>query len=169
MISLINLTHSPIVKTNFRGSYFKNLKLPNFLVGGKFFISVAIAKTHYLTFLTGSVKNLFGLLPRKDQSFYHPDIVDVIVDLNRFIQPNLCIIDARVGLEGWAGPKSRKLDMFIIGKKPVSVDATMARIMGFEPLNVQHLVEAERYNLGSLNPNVLGEKIKTSTVKFNPP
>ncbi len=168
-VSLINLTHSPTVETNLNGSYFKNLKLPNILVGAKFFISLAIAKTHFLTFLTGSLKNLFGLLPRKDQSFYHSHINDVIVDLNRFIRPNLCIIDARVGLEGWAGPKSRRLDMFIMGKKPVSVDATMARIMGFEPRNVHHLVEAERYNLGSLNPNVLGEKIEISTVKFNPP
>jgi len=122
-----------------------------------------------LTFLTGTLKNLFGLLPRKDQSFYHPHINDVIVDINRLIRPNLCIVDARVGLEGWAGPKSKRLDMFIIGKKPVSTDATMARIMGFEPEKIYHLVEAEKYDLGSLNPNVIGEKIEVSRVKFNPP
>ncbi|MFX0205133.1 MAG: DUF362 domain-containing protein [Candidatus Hodarchaeota archaeon] len=168
-VSLINLTHSPTIEINFKGNYFKNPKLPEILLGSKFLISLAVAKTHFLTFLTGTLKNLFGLLPRKDQTFYHPHINDVIVDINRIIQPNLCIVDARVGLEGWAGPKSRRLDRFIIGRKPVSTDATMARIMGFNPEKVLHLVEAEKYELGSLNPTVIGEKIEASTVKFNPP
>lgn len=168
-VSLINLTHSPTIEIKFEGSYFKNPKLPEILLGSKFLISLAIAKTHYLTFLTGTLKNLFGLLPRKDQTYYHPYINDVIVDINRLIRPNLCIVDARVGLEGWVGPKSRRLDRFIIGRKPVSTDATMARIMGFKPEEVLHLIEAEKYDLGSLNPIVLGEKIETSIVKFNPP
>ncbi|MFX0211659.1 MAG: DUF362 domain-containing protein [Candidatus Hodarchaeota archaeon] len=168
-ISLINLSHSPTIEINFKGSYFENPKLPEILVGSKFLISLGVAKTHFLTFLTGTLKNLFGLLPRKDQTFYHPHINEVIVDINRLIRPNLCIVDARVGLEGWAGPKSRRLDRFIIGKKPVSTDATMARIMGFEPERIHHLVEAEKYDLGSLTPNVVGEKIEASMVKFNPP
>ncbi|UCG01315.1 MAG: DUF362 domain-containing protein [Candidatus Heimdallarchaeota archaeon] len=168
-VSLINLTHSPTVKIDFNGSYFMNPELPEILVESKFLISLAVAKTHFLTFLTGTLKNLFGLLPRKDQSFYHPQINDVIVDINRLFPPNLCIVDARVGLEGWAGPKSRRLDRFIIGQNPVSTDATMARIMGFEPSEIHHLVEAEKYDLGSLTPNVIGEKIETSIVKFNPP
>ncbi|MCG3227080.1 MAG: DUF362 domain-containing protein [Candidatus Heimdallarchaeota archaeon] len=168
-VSLINLSHSPTVETEFEGNYFKKPKLPDILVNTKFFISLAVAKTHNLTFITGSIKNLFGLLPRKDQSFYHPNIDDVIVDLNRFIQPNLCIVDARVGLEGWNGPKSRSINRFIIGTNPVSTDAIMAKIMGFDPGNIQHLVEASKYNLGSLNPNVVGKKIETSRVQFNPP
>ncbi|MFX1547769.1 MAG: DUF362 domain-containing protein [Promethearchaeota archaeon] len=168
-VSLINLTHSPTIEINFEGRYFKNPKLPEILLGSKFLISLAVAKTHFLTFLTGTLKNAFGLLPRKDQTFYHPHINDVIVDINRLVRPNLCIVDARVGLEGWAGPKSRRLDRFIIGRKAVSTDATMARIMGFKPEEVLHLVEAEKYDLGSLNPTVLGEKIEASIVKFNPP
>ncbi len=168
-VSLINLSHSTTVETDFEGSYFKKPKLPKILISSKFFISLAVAKTHYLTFFTGTLKNLFGLLPRKDQSFYHPNINDVIVDLNRFIQPNLCIVDARVGLEGWEGPKSRSLNRFIIGTKPVSTDATMARIMGFEPERANHLVEAANYDLGSLTPKVVGEEIETSIIQFNPP
>ncbi len=168
-VSLINLSHSTTVETNFEGSYFKKPKLPKILIGSKFFISLAVAKTHYLTFFTGTLKNLFGLLPRKDQSFYHPNINDVIVDLNRFIRPNLCIVDARVGLEGWEGPKSRSLNRFVIGTKPVSTDATMARIMGFEPERANHLVEAANYDLGSLTPKIVGEKIETSKIQFNPP
>jgi len=168
-VSLINLSHSPTVPVKLDGLYFKNPELPNLITGSKYFVSVAVAKTHYLTFITGTLKNLFGLLPRKDQSFYHANINEVIVDLNRLVRPDLCIVDVRVGLEGWEGPKTRRLDAFILGRKPVSVDAAMARIMGFEPEKIRHLVEAEKYGLGSLNPKILGESLKSTTVKFNPP
>ncbi|MFX1533423.1 MAG: DUF362 domain-containing protein [Promethearchaeota archaeon] len=168
-VSLVNLSNSPTVAVNLEGTYFKNPNLPDVIDEPGFFVSVAVAKTHYLTFITGTLKNLFSLLPRKDQSFYHTHINEIIVDLNRFIQPDLCIVDARVGLEGWSGPKSRCLDAFIIGNKPVSVDATMARIMGFKPEKIRHLVEAHKYGLGTLNPKVLGKSIESVTVKFEAP
>jgi uncharacterized protein (DUF362 family) len=168
-VSLINLSHLPTVSVKLDGLYFKNPELPNVITEPKYFVSIAVAKTHYLTFITGALKNLFGLLPRKDQSFYHANINEVIVDLNRLVRPDLCIVDARVGLEGWEGPKTRRLNTFILGRKPVSVDATMARIMGFKPEKIRHLVEAEKYDLGSLNPKILGESLKSTTVKFNPP
>jgi uncharacterized protein (DUF362 family) len=168
-VSLVNLSYSSNVPVRLDGLYFKNPKLPNEITGVKYFVSMAVAKTHYLTFVTGTIKNLFGLLPRKDQSFYHKCINEVIVDLTRIARPNLCIIDARVGLEGWEGPKTRRLDTFIIGRNPVSVDSTMARAMGFEPEKIRHLVEAEKYGLGTLNPKVLGKSLKSVTVKFKPP
>jgi len=168
-VSLINLSRSPTVQVKLDGLYFKNLELPNVIAGPRYFVSIAVAKTHYLTFVTGTIKNLFGLLPRKDQSFYHANINEVIVDLNRLVRPDLCIVDARVGLEGWEGPKTRRLNTFILGRKPVSVDATMARAMGFKPERIRHLVEAERYGLGTLNPRILGKSLKSTTVKFKPP
>ena len=167
--SLVNLSHSPTVSVELDGLYFKNPELPNLITGSKYFVSVAVAKTHDLTFVTGTLKNLFGLLPRKDQSFYHANINEVIVDLNRLVRPDLCIVDARVGLEGWEGPITRRLNTFILGGKPVSVDAIMVRIMGFKPERIRHLVEAEKYGLGTLNPKVFGESLKSTTVKFKPP
>ena len=158
-LSVVNLSQSPTVETDFEGNYFKKPAFPDILVDPHFFISLAVAKIHNLTTLTGALKNLFGLLPRKDQSFYHPHINDVIVDLNRFFQPNLCIIDARVTLDGWNGQISKRLDQFIIGKTTVATDATLARILGFKPEEIQHLTEAASYKLGSLSPNVVGEKI----------
>ncbi len=168
-VSLVNLSRSPTVSVKLDGFYFKNPRLPDVITGVKYFVSVAVAKTHYLTFVTGTMKNLFGLLPRKDQSFYHASINEVVVDLNRLVRPDLCIVDARVGLEGWEGPKTRRLDTFILGSRPVSVDATMARVMGFKPEKIRHLVEAEKYDLGTLNPKVLGENLESTTVKFKPP
>jgi len=147
-VSLVNLSHSPTVSVKLDGLYFKNPELPNVIAEPRYFVSVAVAKTHGLTYVTGTMKNLFGLLPRKDQSFYHAYINEVIVDLSRTVRPDLCIVDARVGLEGWEGPKTRCLNIFILGRDPVSVDATMARVMGFKPEKIRHLVEAEKHGLG---------------------
>jgi uncharacterized protein (DUF362 family) len=168
-VSLVNLSHSLTVSANLKGLYFNDPKLPDIIVRPRYFVSLAVAKTHPLTFVTGTLKNLFGLLPRKAQSFYHAHINDVIVDLSRFVRPDLCIVDARVGLEGWAGPKTRRINMFIVGRKPVSVDATMARVMGFEPGKIRHLAEAEKYELGTLDPKVLGKSLKSARVKFRSP
>ncbi len=168
-VSLTNLSHSPTTPVKLNGLYFKDPKLPKLITGPKYFVSLAVAKTHYLTFITGTLKNLFGLLPRKDQSFYHAHISEVIADLNRLVKPDLSIIDARVGLESWEGPGARRLSMFILGKKPVCVDATMARIMGFKPEKIRHLVEAGKHGPDCLDPKILGNSIESAIVKFNPP
>jgi uncharacterized protein (DUF362 family) len=168
-VSLVNLSSSPTTKIRLDGLYFKDIEVPSLLVEEKSFISLAVAKTHALTFVTGTVKNLFGLLPRKGKSFYHPHINEVILDLNRLVRPDLCIVDAREGLEGWAGPRRRLVNMLVLGRNAVSTDAVMARVMGFNPENIRHLSEGEKHGLGTLNPTVLGEEIEPVAVKFNPP
>jgi len=168
-VSLVNLSESRLASTSFEGDYFNDPELPDLIAESGYFISVAAAKTHYLTFVTGVLKNLFGILPRKDQSFYHSRIDDVIVDLARLIRPDLSIVDARVGIEGWNGPTTRQLDAFILGYGPVSVDATMARIMGFEPIEIRHLVESAKYDLGTLDPNVRGSSVESVAVSFEAP
>ena len=168
-VSCVNLSKYATKKIAFEGDYFTNPKLPGILTQAGYVISVAVAKTHYLTFITGVLKNLFGLLPRKDQGFYHSKINDVLLDLVRLVSPNLSIVDARVGVEGWNGPKTRRLEALIIGQKPASVDATMLRVMGFNPKNIRHVVEASKYNQGSLNPEIVGEQIEQVKVQFNPP
>jgi uncharacterized protein (DUF362 family) len=168
-VSLINLSHAPTSPVKLDGLFFKSLDLPQLLTESRSLVSLAVAKTHYLTFISGTLKNLFGLLPRKNQSIYHKNINAVIVDLNRLVTPDLSIIDARVGLEGWEGPKTRLLNAVIMGRKPASVDATIARLMRFDPTKIRHLVEAEKSGLGTLSPTILGETLTSMVVKFNPP
>ncbi|MFW9893963.1 MAG: DUF362 domain-containing protein [Candidatus Thorarchaeota archaeon] len=167
-VCTIDLSDTPLTELEFVGEYFENPELPEILLNAGYFISVAIPKTHYLSFLTGVLKNLFGVLPRKGQSFYHSRIDDVILDLARIIRPNLNIVDARVGIEGWNGPRTRNLNAFIVGHGAVSVDSTMARIMGFEPEQIRHIMRTKDYDLGTINPSVLGESIESVFVRFNP-
>ncbi|MHA1637891.1 MAG: DUF362 domain-containing protein [Candidatus Thorarchaeota archaeon] len=168
-VSLVDLSRPPFAKLKVEDAHVNTLELASILFEPNYFISIAVAKTHENTFLTGVLKNQFGLLPKKEKGLYHPTIDDYIVDLNRFAKPDLCIIDARTGVEGWNGPKTREMGCFILGHKPVSVDATMARVMGFEPSKVSHIMKSSKYNLGSLNPQIRGLDIDSVRVKFKAP
>ncbi len=168
-ISLHNLSKSPLTRFDYNGYYFKKPELPSLLGDAGSFASVALAKTHSLTMVTGALKNMFGLLPRKDQSFYHPDIHEVILDLNRMFRSGLCLIDGRVGLEGVISGRPRRLGCVILGRNPVSVDATMARVMGFDPERIRHIVEAERHGLGSMHPKVVGDDPESNVMEFKTP
>jgi len=168
-ISLTNLSKSPLTEFEFEGTYFKRPELPSILTGAGTVVSVALAKTHSLTMITGTLKNLFGFLPRKDQAFYHPNIHEVILDLNNMFRSSLCLIDGRIGLEGVISGKPKSLGCIILGRNPVSVDAVMARVMGFEPEKIRHIVEAEKIGLGSMNPEVVGDKVDDCRVEFRTP
>ena len=168
-ISLTNLSKSPLTEFDFEGAYFKKPELPVILSDAGTVVSVALAKTHSLTMITGALKNLFGFLPRKDQAFYHPDIHEVIQDLNDMFRSSLCLIDGRMGLEGVISGKPRSLGCIILGRNSVSVDAVMARVMGFEPEKIRHIVEAGKIGLGSLNPEVVGDTVEDCRVEFKIP
>ena len=168
-ISLVNLSRSPLTMFDYDGYYFRRPELPSPLEDAGSFASVALAKTHSLTMVTGTLKNMFGLLPRKDQVVYHPEIHEVILDLNRMFRSSLCLIDGRVGLEGVISGRPRSLGCVVLGRNPVSVDATMARAMGFDPERIRHIVEAERHGLGSLHPEVVGDDLGSHVVEFREP
>jgi len=168
-ISLHNLSESSMARFDYDGYYFKDPELPGPLGDAGGFVSVALAKTHSLTWVTGALKNMFGLLPRKDQGFYHPEIHEVILDLNMMFRSGLCLIDGRMGLEGVISGNPQRLGCVILGRNPVSVDATMARVMGFDPGRIRHIVEAAGHGLGSLDPVVVGDDLESRVVEFKTP
>jgi len=168
-VSTVDLSHIPLAKISFDGEYFKDPELPDILTRPHYFISVAVAKTHGLSYITGVLKNLFGVLPRKDMSFYHPKLSEVITDCARIIKPEMNIVDARVGVEDWNGPTTHEIGAFILGKQPVSVDSVMTRLFELNPKDVSHLMNSSKHDLGLLEPNVVGEKIEDMSVKFSPP
>jgi uncharacterized protein (DUF362 family) len=57
----------------------------------------------------------------------------------------------------------------ILGRNPVSVDATMTRVIGFDPGKIRHIAEAARHGLGSLDPVVVGDDLESHVVEFKKP
>jgi len=126
-------------------------------------ISAAKLKTHMATKVTLGMKNMFGLLPDKFKGKYHAKgISKVIVDVNTVLKPALTVIDGFVGMEG-RGPSGGtpvKMDLIIAGNDVVATDATAARIMGFDPVEIAHIRKAYEKGLGNIGEiEILGSKL----------
>ncbi|HSV31335.1 MAG TPA: DUF362 domain-containing protein [Atribacteraceae bacterium] len=98
-------------------------------------------KTHGLTRITGAVKNQFGCVPGLRKTEYHFKMPDVehfsrfLVDLNRFLRPRFCIMDAVMAMEG-EGPRSgdpRMMGVIGFSDDPVALDAVFCRLIDVDP------------------------------------
>ena len=164
-VECVNLRH---VKDRVRidipnGESLKSITVPR-IVTESAIISAAKLKTHMSTKVTLGMKNMFGLLPDKFKGKYHAKgISKVIADINTVLKPALAVIDGFVGMEG-RGPSGGtpvKMDLIIAGKDVVATDATAARIMGFEPLEIAHVRKAYERGLGNVDDiEILGSKIE---------
>jgi len=143
------------------------LMLPVELLKSDFVVSMAKLKTHHWAGMTAAMKNLFGLVPGAvygwPKNLLHLSGIDSsILDLNATIRPSFAIVDAVVAMEG-DGPimgTPRKCGFLAMGADAVAVDATCARIMGFEPGRIRYLREASRY-LGNMGPQRLRQRGET--------
>lgn len=136
-----------------------------------YIINLPKLKTHEMTYFTGAVKNLFGVIPGINKAEYHfrmnkkKDFANLLIDLCEFIKPNLTIMDAVVGMEG-SGPSAgnpKKVGLIIAGENPYNVDFTATSIVGIKKDNVYTITESiERKlcidNLDSLN--IIGANIE---------
>jgi uncharacterized protein (DUF362 family) len=165
-VKCIDLTKEPTTRIRLDGAFFQEVELPTILLGERTYISISKIKTHGLTTLTGTLKNQFGCLPTKAKSHFHRKIDQVILDLNRAIPCDLCIADGIVALEGVTTGTPRNLGILLLGRDPVAVDSTQARIMGFNPASIKHLRLAEKAGLGDLSPETVGADIRSVSYRF---
>ena len=69
------------------------------------------------------------------------------------LKPALTVIDGFVGMEG-RGPTDGtpvKMNLIIAGKEVVATDASAARIIGFDPLEISHIRKAAHKGLGNID------------------
>jgi uncharacterized protein (DUF362 family) len=133
-------------------------------------VSAAKLKTHTSTKVTLGMKNMFGLLPDKFKGKYHMNgISKVIVDINTVIKPAFTVIDGFVAMEG-RGPTDGtpvKMDLIIAGKDVVATDATAARVMGFDPMEISHIRTAYKKGLGNIDSiEIVGSKLEEVRREF---
>jgi uncharacterized protein (DUF362 family) len=103
-------------------------------------VSCAKLKAHLSTGSTGTLKNLFGLLPTSHygspRRYLHAPIrlPRAIVDCGLLNPPALCVIDGLVGQldREWHGAPIR-MDTIILGTNTVATDATAMRVQGMDP------------------------------------
>ena len=115
-----------------------------------YIISVPVLKAHSLADITGTLKNMMGFLPPEHyqrgghwkKAAFHADIHRAIIELNRYVTPNLTLLDARIGLAEYhlggaeCNPHVCKL---IAGFNPLAVDRKAAELLGLNPDGIPHL------------------------------
>ncbi|MBU2498221.1 MAG: DUF362 domain-containing protein [Proteobacteria bacterium] len=146
-------------------SRYKRFELAESVFDADIVINLPKFKTHTLTYVTGAVKNLFGLIHGLDKSRWHvkapskESFSDLLLDLylallKGFERPKtfIHIIDAIVGMEG-EGPGTsgvaREIGALLIGTDALAVDAVAVGLVGLDEHMVRTLGLGEERGLGT--------------------
>lgn len=138
-------------------------------------IGLAKLKTHFLTILTGAVKNCLGVIPGLAKAELHrraphpDDFGELLVDLIPALAPRFSFVDGVVGLEG-DGPASgnaRNFGLVVGGYNAAAVDAVLAHIVGFAPDDVPTVKLSIERGLTPRAPDIILLDAKYSDLVFD--
>jgi len=164
-VKLLNMDRfDPFEKTIPDGTLLKRVKVSSALKDFDWIISIPVMKTHMHTQVTLSIKNMKGLLWRREKARLHqlrPDegrgrryrSLDLAIsEMAKVLMPHLVIIDGTVGMEGM-GPaygNAKEMATLIVSDHALSADAVAARLMGFSPEKIPHLKLCSEKGLGEI-------------------
>ncbi len=186
-IELLDLDQSdPMEIAIPKGSVVRKIKVPAVLKEFDFTISIPVMKTHMHTQVTLSIKNMKGLLWRKEKARFHQlrygkritkgdkELDIAISEMATVLFPHLAVIDGTVGMEGM-GPaygQGKRMGMILVGKNALSTDAVAARLMGLSPEAIPHLRLTAEKGLGEIDPQKISVDPRNYSrwvVPFEPP
>ncbi len=138
-------------------------------------VSMPKMKTHHWAGASLSLKNLYGTASGQAYGWprnrFHLQLLHpAVLDFNLTLKPDYAIVDGVIGLEGDGPIMGTPIEVgaLVMGDNLTAVDATCARVMQLEPLNITYL----RYAAGLLGPAAepditqRGESIDTVTKRF---
>ncbi len=137
------------------GKVLKDFEYTAYLKAADAIINFCKLKSHGMMGMSAAAKNLFGTIPGTLKSEYHfrfpnhADFADMLIDLNEYFKPKLCIVDAIIGMEGNGPTKGipRHIGALLASTNPYKLDLACSRIMGLEKENVTTLEAAYKRNL----------------------
>ncbi len=118
-------------------------------------INFSKLKSHGMMGMTAAVKNLYGVIPGTYKSEYHyrhedpMRFADMLVDLNEYVKPRLCLCDAVEIMEG-NGPTMgtpRHLGLLLASRDPYRLDRLCAALLGLKEREIPYLEAAKRRGL----------------------
>ncbi len=153
-VETVNLSKLPRrrVKMPFP-SFYDEIQIAEIFFEADGFVSVAKLKTHHFEGISGILKNQFGCLPQQYKATYHPFLPDIVAALNLIVRPDLSIVDGIVAMEGLGptGGDRKELGIIMAGLDPVAVDSVIARIAGFSPTEIPHLLRSWHAGVGEFS------------------
>jgi uncharacterized protein (DUF362 family) len=161
------------LKTSFTG--LDCLWLPRTVMTSDFVVSMPKVKTHHWAGVTLSMKNLFGVVPGVaygwPKNLLHWKGIDrSILDINAAVPAHFVIADGIIGMQG-NGPlhgSPRNLGRIVLADDPVAADFVCTRLMGLNPLRVNHLAQAAEFLGNGMAERIvhLGERMPTTVQPF---
>lgn len=138
-----------------RCSALQRFTLPKAVASADLIVSMPKLKTHHWIGVTAAMKNLYGVLPGivygwPKNVLHYAGIPQTVVDINASLPQRIAIVDGIVCMEG-DGPilgSPKPMGLIAVGMSLAALDATLARIAGFNPYKVPYLALAD----GRLGP-----------------
>ena len=155
-VELLDFTDEPFVWVKSKGLANPEYAVPKVATEATCIISVPALKTHSMTGVTLSLKNVaVGLMAGLVYGFFkygapHQKIPEWITDMDSIFRINYTVVDGIWGMQG-NGPLNGdpiNMDLIIAGADPVATDAVCTAIMGFNPRNIGHITMAAQNGLG---------------------
>jgi uncharacterized protein (DUF362 family) len=155
-----------------KGKVFESVECWEMVQQADVIISVPKLKTHDQTEMTCAIKKLKGLLTDKAKKAMHQQgLFEGVIDLLSALKPQLAVVDAIVCQEG-VGPvfgKPVEMNLILAGKDLVAVDATCARLIGYDPREILLTVNAAARGLGTMDADqidLMGEPLDNVARRF---
>jgi len=132
-------------------------------------INLPKLKTHQQLVATFAVKNMFGCVTGKQKTFWHfakgksdTDFCEMLIEIFRFLNPALTIIDAVTVMDG-PGPirgRPRPLGWLIGGTDPMALETICCKFVNISPDDLPIIKTARKMGFGSFDPEkitILGD------------
>jgi uncharacterized protein (DUF362 family) len=118
-----------------------------------FFVNCPKLKAHPWTTVTFSMKNYIGIQDDRHRLIDHDHALNrKVADLQYIIQPQLAVVDGIIAGEGrMLTPIPRNLNILAIGNNQVALDSVLCRIIGVEPMDVEHIRLAHERGFGPID------------------
>lgn len=142
----------------------KGFYFPQQVLEADLIVSMPKMKTHHWVGYTGALKNLYGVIPGIKYGWpknvlHFAGIPNTIFDINASLPKTVAIVDGIVAMEG-DGPimgSAKPMGCLLIGTNCAAVDATLGRIMGFDPAKISYLQLADN-RLGPIEESLITQR-----------
>ncbi len=130
----------------------KRIPICNFIFDADKIIGIPKLKTHSLQYLTLACKNMYGAVPGLVKAKYHAYFPgkmafgDFLLDIYSFLNPDLFIMDAVLGLHGQGpagGGDPIDIGLSLASSDGIAIDIAACRLIGIEPAGVPLLKRAK--------------------------
>jgi uncharacterized protein (DUF362 family) len=157
-----------------RGREFKELRISAIALEADLIVSLPLLKSHMLTGVTLTLKNMKGVIPPVEKKAFHQrNLSQGIADLATVISPRLTIVDAIIASDNWvSGGGLRPMGLILAGDDPVATDAVCCHLMAADPRRIDHMRWAHEMGVGEIaleNIEVIGPAVRDLAVPFKLP